>query len=153
MTGVKAAPVTDGDEWLSRRIRVLVVDENAAVRHALSTFLAAFDDLVLAGQAANGKEATRLCACTHPDIVLLDATLPDMSGAAATRAILERSPCCRVIGICTFQEEALIPEVLGAGAVGYLLKNVSADELANAIRTAHAGHGPSAEYSRATTTS
>jgi two-component system, NarL family, response regulator LiaR len=116
----------------------MVVEENAAVRHALSTFLKAFDDLVLAGQVASGEDAVRLCARAHPDIVLLDVTLPDMTGAAATRAILEHCPCCRVIGICTFQEEALIPEVLAAGAMRYLLKNVSADELANAIRTAHA---------------
>jgi NarL family two-component system response regulator LiaR len=100
--------------------------------------LTAFDDLVLAGQATNGEEAICLCACTQPDVVLLDVTLPDMTGAAAIRTILERCPASRVIATCTFQEEKLIPEALRAGAVGYLLKNVSADQLVSAIRAAHA---------------
>jgi DNA-binding NarL/FixJ family response regulator len=120
----------------------LVVDEHAAVRHALATFLSAVDSLVLAGQVANGKDAIRLCASTRPDIVLLDVTLPDMTGAAATSAILKRWPSCRVIGTCTFQEEALIPGVLCAGAAGYLLKNVSADELTAAIHAAYAARQP-----------
>lgn len=126
------------------QIRVLVVDEHAGVRSSLSTVLDAYDDLTLAGEVANGQDAARLCARTHPDIVLLDVTLPDMTGAAAIHAILECSPACRVIATCTFQEEETIPAALAAGAVGYLLKNVSAKELVSAIRAAHAVPSPEA---------
>ena len=142
LTTERVASVTDSDGFLPHCIRVLIVDEHAAVRHALCTFLAAFDDLVLAGEVANGEEAIRLCACTHPDIVLLDVTLPDMTGAAATRAILERCPATRVIGTCTFQEADSIPEALSAGAVSCLLKNVSAEELASTIRAASVARSP-----------
>ena len=134
--------MSDSNGSLPHRIQVLIVDEHAAVRGALSTFLTAFDDLVLAGQAANGEEAIRLCAYTHPDIVLLDVTLPDMTGAAATRAILERCPASRIVATCTFQEEELIPGVLSAGATGHLLKNISADELASVIRATYGTASP-----------
>lgn len=126
------------DDTVGQRIRVLVVDEHAGLRRAIATFVAAVDDLELAGQAANGAEAIRLCDCTRPDVVLMDVTLPDMTGAAATHAICQRWPSIQVIAICTFQEEHLVPEVLSAGATSYLLKNVSAGELASAIRRAYA---------------
>jgi DNA-binding NarL/FixJ family response regulator len=125
---------------------VLIVDEHAGLRRAIATFVAAVDDLELAGQAANGDEAIRLCACTQPDVVLMDVTLPDMTGAAATQAICQRWPSIQVIAMCTFQEEHLVPAVLSAGAASYLLKNVSAVELANAIHLAHASQGPSAKH-------
>lgn len=124
-------------------IQVLVVDEHAAVRRALATCVAAYDDLCLSGQAASGEEAIRLCGCIHPDVILLDLTLPDMTGAATVKAIREVSPRVPVIVLCTFQEEGLVGEALRAGAVGYLLKNVSAEQLARAIRSAYAGRsGP-----------
>ncbi len=144
LTGVRAASVTDSSGSLPHRIRVLIVDEHAAVRRALAAFLAAFDDLCLAGQAASGAEAMHLCASSEADVVLLDVTPPDMTGAAAIRGILECCPSCRVIATCTFQEEDLVPEALSAGAAGYLLKNVSAEELASTIRAAYAASSPDA---------
>jgi DNA-binding NarL/FixJ family response regulator len=100
----------------------------------------AYDDLHLAGSIATGEEAIRLCTCSQPDVVLLDVSLPDMAGSAAIRAIREVGPQISIIAMCTFQEEGLTKETLKAGAVGYLLKNVTADRLACAIRSAHAGH-------------
>jgi NarL family two-component system response regulator LiaR len=121
-------------------IRVLIADDHIAVRRALAICVAAYNDLCLAGEVASGEEAICLCACTQPDVVLLDVNLPDMTGAAATRAIHGICSQISVIAMCTFQEEGLVAETLKAGAVGYLLKNVSADQLAHAIRSAHAGH-------------
>lgn len=123
----------------SKPIRVMLVDDHAVVRSGLSAFLLAFDDLELVGEAGNGKEALYLCQETQPDVVLMDMVMPEMDGAAATRAIREYCPGVRVIALTSFKEDQLVQSALEAGAIGYLLKNVSADELANAIRAAHTG--------------
>ena len=122
-----------------RRVRVLLVDDHAMVRRGLATFLTAFDDLALAGEAAQGEEAVRRCAEVQPDVVLMDLEMPVMDGVAATRAIRERFPAVRVLALTSFRDEELVQRALQAGAIGYLLKNVSADDLATAIRAAHAG--------------
>lgn len=121
------------------RIRVLIVDDHAVVRSGLATFLQAFDDFELLGVAGDGAEAVRLCAETSPDVVLMDLLMPEMDGIAATRAIRERHPNVRVIALTSFQDQEKVQAALDAGAIGYLLKNVSADELAQAIRLARAG--------------
>jgi NarL family two-component system response regulator LiaR len=123
----------------SPRIRVLVVDDHTMVRRGLATFLKVFDDLELAGEAAGGQEAVQLCAKVQPDVVLMDMVMPDMDGPTATRLIREQSPSIQVIALTSFKEESLVQGALQAGAIGYLLKDVSADELAQAIRSAHAG--------------
>jgi NarL family two-component system response regulator LiaR len=105
----------------------------------LRFFLKGFDDLVLVGEASGGREALALCAQVKPDVVLMDMVMPDLDGAEATRAIRERCPATQVIALTSFQEEDLIERALQAGAISYLLKNVSADDLAHAIRAAHAG--------------
>lgn len=120
-------------------IRVMLVDDHAVVRSGLSAFLLAFDDLELVGEAGGGEEAVRLCEQVQPDVVLMDLVMPGMDGAAATRAIRERWPQIQVIALTSFKEKELVQGALEAGAIGYLLKNVSAEELANAIRKAHAG--------------
>jgi NarL family two-component system response regulator LiaR len=120
-------------------IRVLIVDDHEMVRQGLALFLQVFDDLELAGEAENGAEALQRCAEAWPDVVLMDLMMPEMDGATATRAIREHFPTVRVIALTSFQEEGLVQRALQAGAIGYLLKNVSADELAAAIRAAHAG--------------
>jgi NarL family two-component system response regulator LiaR len=120
-------------------LRVLLVDDHAMVRRGLAAFLKAFDDLELAGEAANGEEAVRRCAQVQPDVVLMDLMLPGMDGVTATRAIRERFPAVRVIALTSFREEGLVQQALQAGAIGYLLKNISADDLAAAIRAAHLG--------------
>ncbi|MFN2241649.1 MAG: response regulator [Anaerolineae bacterium] len=121
-------------------IRVLLVDDHAMLRKGLRFFLAGFDDLELVGEAASAKEAIRLCAELEPDVVLMDMIMPDMDGAAATQIIREQTPGPKVIALTSFQEEDLIERALEAGAISYLLKNVSAQALAEAIRQAHAGH-------------
>jgi len=120
-------------------IRVLIVDDHAVVRSGLSTFLLAFDDMELVGEASNGVEAVKLCKKIEPDIVLMDLVMPKMDGAEATRKIRQCNPNIQVIALTSFKENELMYDVLDAGAIGYLLKNVSIDELANAIRAAYAG--------------
>jgi NarL family two-component system response regulator LiaR len=123
----------------SNPIRVVLVDDHAVVRSGLGAFLLAFDDLELVGEAGSGEEAVRLCEQVHPDVILMDLVMPGMDGAAATRAIRERCPQVQVIALTSFKEDELVQGALQAGAISYLLKNVSADELADAIRAAHAG--------------
>ena len=123
----------------SSRIRVMVVDDHTMVRRGLATFLKVFDDLELTGEAASGQEAIHLSEKLHPDVVLMDMLMPDMDGAAATRIIRKQTPSVQVIALTSFKEEILVQSALQAGAIGYLLKDVSADELVQAIRAAHAG--------------
>ncbi len=120
-------------------IRVLLVDDHAVVRSGLAAFLLAFDDLELAGEAGNGAEAVRLCRQLKPDVVLMDMMMPEMDGASATHLIRQECPQIQVIALTSFREEDLIQRALQAGAIGYLLKNVSAEELADAIRKAASG--------------
>ena len=123
----------------SPRIRILVVDDHPMVRRGVATFLKVFDDMELAGEAASGQAAVQLCAELQPDVVLMDMVMPDMDGATATRLIREQSSLIQVIALTSFIEETLVKSALQAGAIGYLLKGISADELAQAIRAAHAG--------------
>jgi two-component system, NarL family, response regulator LiaR len=123
----------------STNIRVLVVDDHTMVRRGLATFLKVFDDLELAGEAASGQQAIELCASLQPDVVLMDMVMPEMDGATATRLIRKQAPRIQVLALTSFKEESLVQGALQAGAIGYLLKDVSADELAQAIRAAHAG--------------
>jgi len=109
------------------------------VRRGLATFLKVFDDLELAGEAASGQAAIQLSIQLQPDVVLMDLVMPDMDGATATRLIRKQSGSIQVIALTSFKEEILVQSALQAGAIGYLLKDVSADELARAIRAAHAG--------------
>lgn len=121
------------------RIRVLLVDDHDMVRQGLAAFLQVCDDLELAGEATTGAEAVQLCAEVQPDVVLMDLMMPEMDGVTATRLLRERCPAIRVIALTSFQEEGLVQQALQAGALSYLLKNVSAEHLAAAIRAAHAG--------------
>jgi len=123
----------------SSRIRVMIVDDHAMVRRGLAAFLSVFDDLELIGEASSGEEAVRLVAAAQPDVVLMDLVMDQMDGATATRAIRQSCPKVQVVALTSFREEMLVQKALQAGAISYLLKNVSADELAAAIRAAHAG--------------
>jgi NarL family two-component system response regulator LiaR len=123
----------------SNPIRVMLVDDHAVVRSGLGAFLLAFDDLELVSEAGSGEEAVRLCEQVQPDVVLMDLVMPGMDGAEATHAIRERCPQIQVIALTSFKERELVEGALQAGAIGYLLKNITADELAEAIRAAHAG--------------
>jgi NarL family two-component system response regulator LiaR len=120
-------------------IRVMLVDDHDMVRRGLATFLMAKPDLELVGEAADGIEALEVCAQVMPDVILMDLVMPGMDGAATTRAIRQQWPQVQVIALTSFQEKQLIKEALEAGAIGYLLKNVTVEELSAAIRSAHAG--------------
>ena len=120
-------------------IRILLVDDHAVVRSGLSAFLMINDDMELVADAGSGQEAIRLCERHQPDVVLMDLVMPGMDGAEATRAIRGRWPHIQIIALTSFKEKGLVAKVLQAGAIGYLLKNVSAGELTDAIRAAHAG--------------
>ena len=120
-------------------IRVMLVDDHAMVRRGLATFLKVFDDLELAGEAASGEAAIELCGQVLPDVILMDLKMPDMDGATATRLILQKFPEVQVVALTSFKEQQVVQNALKAGAISYLLKDVSADELARAIRAAHSG--------------
>lgn len=123
----------------SNPIRILIVDDHAVVRGGLSKFLQVHKDLELVGEAENGAEAMRLTRQLQPDVVLMDLKMPEMDGVAATREIRTRFPKVRVIVLTSFAEDNMVQGALQAGATGYLLKNVTGAELANAIRAAYAG--------------
>ena len=123
----------------SQPIRVMLVDDHMMVRRGLMTFLKVFDDLQLAGEVESGEAAIQLCAEVQPDVILMDMVLPAMDGATATRVIRQKFPQIQVIALTSFKEGELIKNALEAGAIGYLLKDVSADDLARAIRAAHSG--------------
>lgn len=124
----------------SKPIRVLIADDHALVRSGLKLFLQAFDDLMLVGEASSGEEAVRLCAEIETDVVLMDLMMPGMGGVAAAQAIRKQYPEIRVIALTNFQDGGMVQEALQAGVSGYLLKNVTADELSGAIRAARTGH-------------
>jgi NarL family two-component system response regulator LiaR len=124
---------------MSEPIRVLIVDDHAMVRKGLVAILKNMPGLELAGEARDGQEAITCCGQLKPDVVLMDLVMPELGGVAATRAIHQRWPNIRVIALTSFQEKELVQDALQAGAIGYLLKNVSGDELAEAIRKAHGG--------------
>lgn len=123
----------------SQPIRVMLVDDHTMVRHGIGTFLKVFDDLQLAGEANSGAAAIELCSEIMPDVILMDIVMPDMDGVAATHTIRQKFPHVQVIALTSYKEGNLVKKALDAGAIGYLLKDVSADELAEAIRAAHAG--------------
>ncbi|MCU0487663.1 MAG: response regulator transcription factor [Anaerolineales bacterium] len=120
-------------------IRVMFVDDHNVVRSGLATFLKAYDDLELVGEAKNGLEALQLCRQQAPDVILMDLLMPEMDGIAATRAILAEYPEIKIVAMTSFEEEELVQGVLAAGAISYLIKNVTSDELAKAIRDAVSG--------------
>jgi len=120
-------------------IRVMIVDDHLMVRRGLATFLKVFKDFKLVGEADSGESAVQLCVKLQPDVVLMDMVMQSMDGAAATRLIRKQCPSAQVIALTSFKDEILIKSALQAGAISYLLKGVSARELAQAIRAAHAG--------------
>ena len=123
----------------NKPIRVMLVDDHAVVRSGLSTFLMTCDDMEMVGEASSGEQALTVCQKVKPDVVLMDLAMPGMDGATATRMIRGKCPEIQVIVLTSFKEQELVQGALQAGAIGYLLKDVTADELANAIRAAYAG--------------
>jgi two-component system, NarL family, response regulator LiaR len=123
----------------SAPIRVLLVDDHAVVRSGLGAVLLSYDDMELVGEAGNGEEAISLCEKLQPDVVLMDLMMPVMDGVSATAAIRKKWPRINVIALTSFKEKEMVEGALKAGAMSYLLKNVSANELVTAIKGAVSG--------------
>jgi NarL family two-component system response regulator LiaR len=124
---------------ITERIRVLIVDDHPMVRGGLKDFILAYDWMEAVGEAPNGLKAVEFCAAHDVDVVLMDMVMPLMDGSEATRRILAQGKPVKVIVLTSFHERDLVQQALKAGATSYLLKNVNADELAEAIRAAHGG--------------
>jgi len=120
-------------------IRILVVDDHAVIRSGLRKFLMVNRDLEAVGEATDGVEAVQMAGLYKPDVILMDLMMPDMDGITATRQIREKYPAAQIVVLTSFSEANLVKQALQAGAIGYLQKNVTASELKDAIRSAHAG--------------
>ena len=123
----------------SNSIRILIVDDHPMVRNGLSNFILAYDWMETVGEARDGAEAVGFCATHEVDVVLMDMVMPVMDGSEATRRIMELGKPPKVIVLTSFHEKDLVQRAMNAGATSYLLKNVSAEGLAEAIRAAHQG--------------
>lgn len=121
------------------RISVLVVDDQRLIREGIASLLGIQEGIAIVGTAVDGQEAVEKVVALSPDIVLMDVRMPVMDGIAAARQIRSRRPHCQVLMLTTFDDEEYIIKSLQAGACGYLLKDIPAADLAQAIRLAHAG--------------
>lgn len=129
-----------GDPLLEdNKIFVLIVDDHPIVRQGLRTLLELHDDIIVAGEAANGKIAVDLTACLKPDVVLMDLVMPEMDGISATRQICALGLATKVIALTSFVEDDKVIPAIQAGAVSFLLKDVSPIDLIEAIRAAYHG--------------
>ncbi len=126
----------------TKAMRILIVDDHPMVRSGLQDFILAYDWMEPVGEAQNGVEAVEFCATHEVDVVLMDMVMPLMDGSEATRRILALGKPVKVIVLTSFHEQDLVQQALKAGATSYLLKNVSADELASAIQAAQRGLRP-----------
>lgn len=120
-------------------IRILLVDDQALFREGLRTLLSIRPDLEVVGEAENGREAVEKAAELRPDVILMDLRMPVLNGVAATQQLQQEQPESKVIVLTTFDDDEYIFDGLRAGAVGYLLKDVSSEKLVEAIRAAARG--------------
>jgi DNA-binding NarL/FixJ family response regulator len=119
--------------------RVLLVDDHPVVREGLRGMINAEDDLTVVGEAGSGAEAVALAESLCPDVILMDLRMPDVDGVTATERILAASPSIRIVVVTTYESDADILRAVEAGAAGYLLKDASRRELADAVRDAARG--------------
>jgi two-component system, NarL family, response regulator LiaR len=124
---------------MERKIRVMIADDHLIVRSGLAALLMTLPDIELAAEASNGQEALERCYAKKPDVILMDLMMPVMDGIRAIRAIRQKHPEIKVVALTSFQDEHLVQGALQAGAAGYLMKNVTGEELAAAVRRAHQG--------------
>ncbi len=120
-------------------IKILLVDDQKLIRQGIQLLLETEDDLSVIGHADNGKQAVQKAQELQPDVILMDVRMPEMDGVQATREILSKMPTCGIIILTTFDDDETIFEGLKAGARGYLLKDISSEEMAEAVRTVAAG--------------
>ena len=123
-------------------IRVLIAEDHGVVRAGLAQLLSGPEDLEVVGVASGGREAVELARTRRPDVVLMDLSMPDMDGIAATRAIGADVPEARVVVLTSFSDRTRVRDALDAGAIGYLLKDAEPDELYRGVRAAARGESP-----------
>jgi DNA-binding NarL/FixJ family response regulator len=121
---------------------VLLVDDHQLVRAGLSALVDSADGMRVVGQAADGREAVSAALELRPDVVLMDLSMPVMDGVEATRRLTDEAPEIRVVVLTSFSDKGRVADALGAGAIGYLLKDCEPSELLSAIRSAARGHAP-----------
>ncbi len=124
---------------MSAAIRLLIVDDHSVVREGLRAFLRLMEGIDVVGEASSADEAIRAATATAPDVILLDLVMPAGDGVGAIRRLLEVAPGVRVLVLTSFADDAQIFAAVGAGAAGYLLKDVDPEALADGIRDVHAG--------------
>ncbi|MDQ7024311.1 MAG: response regulator transcription factor [Anaerolineae bacterium] len=124
---------------MSTIIRVLLVDDHSSIHIAITANIEIFDDFEIVGHASNGEEAIKLARQLNPNVILMDVIMPKMGGLEATRYIHEQQPDIKILALSSFQDDDSVRDMLKAGAVGYVLKNSSIDDIAHTIRAAHAG--------------
>ena len=124
---------------IENKIKILIVDDHNLFRECLMALLGHYPDCEIVGEAADGRAAVILCGHYQPDVVLMDISMPNMDGIAATALIRAQHPAIQVIALTSFNEAVPVQNMLKAGAISYLVKNASIDELVRAIRDAHAG--------------
>ncbi|MGI5194838.1 response regulator [Streptomyces sp. CA-288835] len=120
-------------------VRVLVVDDQRLIRDGIASLLSIRPGIVVVGTAVDGRDAVAKTLELVPDVVLMDVRMPEMDGVEAVAVLRGRAPECRVVMLTTFDDEEYVVQALRAGAHGYLLKDLPAEELAHAVRLAHAG--------------
>jgi DNA-binding NarL/FixJ family response regulator len=121
-------------------MRVVVADDQTAVREGLVTILELMPDIDVVGAAGDGAEAVELVAEHGPDVVLMDLRMPRLDGVEATRRIRAEHPCTQVVVLTTYADDESVLTALAAGALGYLTKNASRDDIRRALEAAGAGH-------------
>ncbi|RFA11143.1 DNA-binding response regulator [Subtercola boreus] len=130
------------DGGAGERTTVLVVDDHPLVRGGLGTLISSTADLTVVAEAGSGADAVRLAAELRPDVILMDLSMPGLDGVEATRRIVQQQPGAHIVVLTSFHDRVKVREALGAGAIGYLLKDAEADVLLAAIRSAALGHSP-----------
>ncbi|CAM5386138.1 response regulator [Streptomyces aurantiogriseus] len=120
-------------------VRVLVVDDQRLIRDGIASLLSVRPGITVVGTAVDGRDAVAKALELRPDVVLMDVRMPELDGVEAVVVLRARAPECRVVMLTTFDDEEYVVQALRAGASGYLLKDLPAEELAHAVRLAHAG--------------
>ena len=120
-------------------IRLLIVDDHAVVRSGLQAIMMTFSDIEIVGEASSGASVLEACGKLHPEVILMDLSMPELDGVETTRLIKQRYPHIQILALTSFSGTEKVQAVLQAGAIGYLLKDVSAQDIADAVRKAKAG--------------
>lgn len=122
------------------KIGIILIDDHRRVHQAMSEMISFIDDFELLAQGSNGLEATDLCKQHQPDLVLMDVVMPVMDGVEATQRILKQHPHIKILALSSFKDHDTVRAMLESGAIGYVLKDSSVDDLENTIRTVFEGH-------------